>query len=221
MQLNANAQMSYGGGLSLTNFMNTTGVDGQKSIMPGIHGHIEVPRSGDVTLYGRATFLFPKADLNTNIDYLPAINANTNPYALPVNYQLKTRFINIEGGNRYYIGNDYDNGFAGFGGSGLSLMYGKNYKLYEDTDTSGQISWSSNYQINPSSGLSKNYFLICGFLQGGVKYTFPSVGTIYADLSISYPLISNYNNVITDDFYTRFISAFILNFGIGFKKDLY
>ena len=65
IQNNLSAQISFGGGLSYTNFMNTTGQAQESLSMPGLHGHVEIPRSGDVTLYGRVNYLLPKANNQT------------------------------------------------------------------------------------------------------------------------------------------------------------
>jgi hypothetical protein len=219
-QLNTTAQVSFGGGLSLTNFMNTTGAVGQSFNMPGFHGHIEVPRSGDVTLYGRVNYLLPKANNESlSTTYVTAINTTTNPIALQVNTSYKTNYFLFEGGNRYYLGNDYDNGFAGYGGSGLMLGLGKVKKTYDEKDVSGTISWANEYQKDPAEIQEGNIFTIGGYLQGGIKYTIPATGTIYADMSVYYLLLANPSNTTAIE--TDFISPFFFNFTLGFKKDLY
>ena len=143
--LELTAQFSYGGGLNLTRFFNTQTIQNQSLSMPGIHGHLEIPRSGDVTLYGRVSYLFPKANYDTLTSYVTAIDDNINPYILAVNSRFKTSYLMIEGGNRYYIGNDYDNGFAGYGGSGISVGIGQVRKSYESTDISGQYFWEQTH----------------------------------------------------------------------------
>jgi hypothetical protein len=99
--LELTAQFSYGGGLNLTRFFNTQTIQNQSLSMPGIHGHLEIPRSGDVTLYGRVSYLFPKANYDTLTSYVTAIDDNINPYILAVNSRFKTSYFMIEGGNRY------------------------------------------------------------------------------------------------------------------------
>ncbi|MFM6947138.1 MAG: hypothetical protein ACKOWW_08360 [Flavobacteriales bacterium] len=214
----SSAQVSFGGGLSLTNFMNN-GSSPQKLTMPGLHAHVEIPRSGDVTFYGRVNYLLPKANSLTTTSYVTAISPNTNPYILAVNSQLKTSYFLFEGGNRYYLGNDYDNGFAGYGGSGLLLGIGKVKKTYDELDVSGVYSWETLYQTDPAEIREGKIFAIGGYLQGGVKYTIPATGTIYADLSTYYLLLANGSNSTASQ--TEFISPFFFNFTIGFKKDLY
>lgn len=214
----ASTQVSLGGGLSLTNFINN-GSTTQKLNMPGLHAHFEIPRSGDVTFYGRVNYLLPKANDLTTTSYVTAINQNTNPYILAVNSQLKTSYFLVEGGNRYYIGNDYDNGFAGYGGSGLMFGSGNVKKTYDKTDVSGVYAWEELYTTDPAEIKEGRILAIGGFLQGGVKYTIPATGTFYTDLSVYYLLLANGSNSTASQ--TNFISPFFFNFTLGFKKDLY
>ena len=213
------AQISFGGGLSYTTFMNTTGQPQESLSMPGIHGHIEIPRSGDVTLYGRINYLPPKANSQTITSYVTAIDPTTNPYIVAVNSRYKTNYFLLEGGNRYYIGNDYDNGFAGYGGSGLILGIGKVKKSFDKLDVTGVVPWENAYQTDPSEILEGNILAVGGFLQGGLKYTMPAKGTIYADVSTYYLLLANGSNSTASQ--TNFISPFFFNLTFGFKKDLY
>ena len=131
----------------------------------------------------------------------------------------ETSYFLFEGGNRYYIGNDYDNGLAGYGGSGLVLGVGKVRKSYDKTDVSGTYAWENQYQTDPSEIQEGKIFTIGGFLQGGMKYTIPATGTFYADLTAYYLLLANGSNSTASQ--TDFISPFFFNFTIGFKKDLY
>lgn len=219
MHTNALAQFSFGGGLSATKFFNSQSIQNQNLLMPGMHAHIEIPRSGDVTLYGRVSYLFPKANYDTLTGYVTALNQNTNPYILAVNSRYKTSYVSIEGGNRYYIGNDYDNGFSGYGGSGIVLSFGTVRKAYERTDVSGQYEWEQNYQIDPTDATEGKLFALGGYLQGGVKYTIPAIGTIYADATLNYLLLANGNNPTALE--TEYISPLFFNFAVGFKKDIY
>ena len=218
IQNNLSAQISFGGGLSLTNFMNTTGQPQESLSMPGFHGHIEIPRSGDVTLYGRVNYLLPKANNQTITNFLTAIDPTTNPPAVEVNYRYKTNYFLFEGGNRYYIGNDYDNGFAGYGGSGLVLGIGKVKKSFDKLSVTG-VAWENTYQIDPTEILEGRIFAVGGFLQGGLKYTMPAIGTIYTDLSAYYLLLANGSNSTASQ--TDFISPFFFNFTLGFRKDIF
>jgi hypothetical protein len=215
------AQFSYGGGLNLTRFINTQTIQNQSLSMPGFHAQLEIPRSGDVTIYGRVSYLFPKANYDTLTSYVTAINDNdnTNPYILAVNSRYKTNYFMIEGGNRYYIGNDYDNGFAGYGGSGISLGIGKVRKAYESEDVSGQYSWEQTHQIDNTEIIEGRLFTLGGYLQGGLKYTIPAIGTIYSDITLNYLLLANANNNAAAS--TEYLSPLFFNFVIGFKKDLY
>ncbi|MFM7643919.1 MAG: hypothetical protein ACKO5N_03915 [Sphingomonadales bacterium] len=219
IQSSALAQFSYGGGLSTTKFFNSQSIQNQNLLMPGLHAHIEIPRSGDVTLYGRVAYLFPKANYDTLTSYVTAINQNTNPYILAVNSRYKTSYVSLEGGNRYYIGNDYDNGFSGYGGSGIVVTFGTVRKAYEPTDVSGQIEWQQAYQTDPADATEGKLFALGGYLQGGLKYTIPALGTIYSDVTLNYLLLANGNN--NTALATEYISPLYFNFSLGFKKDIY
>jgi hypothetical protein len=214
-----NAQLSYGGGLSLTRFFNTQSIQNQSLSMPGLHAHIEIPRSGDVTLYGRVSYLFPKANYDTLTSYVTAINPNANPYILAVNSRFKTSYFTLEGGNRYYIGNDYDNGFAGYGGSGIILGFGKVFKAYDSKDVTGQYNWEQTHQADPADISEGRIFTLGGYLQGGLKYTIPAIGTVYTDVTLNYLLLANANNNTAAS--TEYLSPLFFNFAVGFKKDLY
>lgn len=214
-----NAQFSYGGGLTLTRFFNTQSIQNQNLTMPGLHAHFEIPRSGDVTLYGRVSYMFPKANYDTLTSYVTAINPNANPYILAVNSRFKTSYFTLEGGNRYYIGNDYDNGFAGYGGSGIIIGLGKVHKAYDPKDVSGQYSWEQTHQPDQTEISEGRLFTLGGYLQGGVKYTIPAIGTIYTDVTLNYLLLANANNNTAAS--TDYLSPLFFNFSVGFKKDLY
>ena len=219
LQVQLFAQFSYGGGLSLNSFLNTQSVQNSNLSMPGLHAHLEIPRSGDVTLYGRLSYSFPKANYDTLIGYVTGINQNTNPYILAVNSRFKTSYFTIEGGNRYYIGNDYDNGFAGYGGSGIVIGIGQVKKVYEDTDISGQYSWAQTHQLDPNEQSQGRIFNLGGYLQGGIKYTIPAIGTVYADATLNYLLLANFSNNTAAA--TEYLSPLYFNFSVGFKKDIY
>lgn len=213
------AQFSYGGGLNMTSFLNGQSVQKQRLNMPGMHATFELPRSGDVTIYGRLGYSFPKANYDTLTSYVTAINNSTVPYVLAVNSRYKTSYFTIEGGNRYYIGNDYDNGFAGYGGSGIVIGIGNVKKSYDNTDITGQYAWEGTHQIDPSELLEGRLVTLGGYLQGGLKYTIPAVGTIYSDVTLNYLLLANGNNNVAG--YTDYFSQLYFGFAVGFKKDLY
>lgn len=213
------AQFSYGGGLNLTSFLSFQANQNRPLNMPGMHATIEIPRNADVTLYGRISYTFPKANFDTLTSYVTAINPAINPYILAVNSRYKTSYFSFEGGNRYYFGNDYDNGLAGYGGSGLVFSLGKVHKAYDSKDVTGQYSWEQSYQTDPAEIREGKIITLGGFLQGGVKYTIPAVGTIYTDITLNYLILANPSNNTAAA--TDYFSQMYFNFGVGFKKDLY
>lgn len=213
------AQFSYGGGLNLTSFLSFQGNQNRPLNMPGIHATIEIPRNADVTLHGRVSYAFPKANFDTLTNYVTAINPVINPYILAVNSRYKTSYLSFEGGNRYYFGNDYDNGLAGYGGSGLVFSLGTVRKVYDPKDVTGEYSWEQSYQKDPAEISEGKIITLGGFLQGGVKYTIPAIGTIYTDITLNYLILANPSNNAAAA--TDYFSQMYFNFGVGFKKDLY
>ena len=185
----------------------------------GFNAGIELPRSNDMTLYGRIGYYFPRAEDQTYQSYVTAINSTTSPYNLTVNYALKTNYTTIEGGTRRYIGNDYDNGFSAYGGTNFMLIFNTVKRSYEDKDATGQYSWRDNYQTSATEPDKGNIISIALGLQGGVKYTIPATGTIFFDVNGQYALFAKANNATAQG--TNQYSPLIFMFTLGFRKDLY
>lgn len=184
----------------------------------GINGGIELPRSNDVTFYGRLGYYFPRKDGNQSSTLVTANDFNTTPYNLTVNYQTKFNYTTIEGGTRYYLGNDYDNGFSLYGGGNFMLYFISINRDYDRKDVSGQYEWANSYQI-PSSELRTGKIIsIAMGLQGGLKYTVPATGTFYLDINGQYSIFGQpSSNNIPQEYYSPIF--FLIN--LGYRKDLY
>ena len=115
----------------------------------GLNGGIELPRSNDITFYARVGHYFPKYEDQVNSTVVTAVNLTTTPYNLQVNYQSKMNYTTIEGGTRYYLGNDYDNGFSLYGGGNFMLYFNSIKRDYETEDATGTYTWENNYQLYP------------------------------------------------------------------------
>ena len=185
----------------------------------GFNAGIELPRSNDMTLYGRIGYYFPRAESQNYQTYVTAINTSTSPYNLTVNYALKTNYTTIEGGTRRYIGNDYDNGFSAYGGTNFMLIFNSVKRNYEDKDATGTYSWRDGYQTSATEPDKGNIISIALGLQGGVKYTIPATGTIFFDVNGQYALLAKANNATAQA--TSQYSPLIFTFTLGFRKDLY
>ena len=184
----------------------------------GFHGGFELPRNNDVTLYLRLGYYLPRKEDDTISTSVTAINPLSSPSTLTVNYLTSTNYTTIEGGTRYYRGNDYDNGFSVYGGSNFMLIINSVKRNYEKLDATGVYSWEGDYEL-PEYEVPKGTILSLALgLQGGVKYTFPARGTIYADITGNYTLFGKASN---DNINTELYAPMVFIFNVGFRKDLY
>ena len=92
-------------------------------------------------------------------------------------------------------------------------------RKYEKLDVSGVYSWEGDYEL-PASEVPKGTILSLALgLQGGVKYTFPARGTIYADITGNYALFGKASNTTAQN--TALYAPMVFIFNVGFRKDLY
>ncbi|MCF8444043.1 MAG: hypothetical protein K9G29_03480 [Crocinitomicaceae bacterium] len=202
-----NAQLSLSGGPSL---LNPFGV---KKSFYGLHIGGELPQNNQVTFFGRASYFFPRNEEDSLIAVAVGKDFNVSPYQVSVNYMNRTNYIMIEGGTRSYIGNGFDNGFSGYGGGKTMLMInnvGSKTARYNE----------AIYTLDENS-LGKGTILsICLGLQGGLKYTLPTWGTIYADASLDYILFASPSNTnVQTSYFPNNRILFVTT--IGFRKDFY
>jgi len=185
----------------------------------GFHGGFELPRNNDVTFYVRMGYYLPRKEDDVMMTNVTATDLTASPYNLSVNYLTSTNYTTIEGGTRYYLGNDYDNGFSVYGGSNFMLIINSVKRKYEKLDVTGVYSWEGDYEL-PASEVPKGTILSLALgLQGGVKYTFPARGTIYADITGNYSLFGKASNTTAQN--TALYAPMIFIFNVGFRKDLY
>jgi hypothetical protein len=207
-----NAQVSLSAGTGLLR-----GFQSEKTFF-GIHGGFELPRNNDVTIYGRIGQYFAQNEDNPSTAVVTGNDFNVIPYQLQVNYFSSFNYTTLEGGTRYYLGNDYDNGFSGYGGSNFLLAFNSVKRDYEKTDISGVYEWEGLY----STGNDEEDGRIISFalgLQGGVKYTIPGTGTVYFDITAQYAIAGVGNNETANN--TQLYSPLYFMFNVGFRKDLY
>jgi hypothetical protein len=207
-----NAQVSLSAGTGLLR-----GFQSEKTFF-GIHGGFELPRNNDVTIYGRIGQYFAQNEDNASTAVVTGNDFDVIPYQLQVNYFSSFNYTTLEGGTRYYLGNDYDNGFSGYGGSNFLLAFNSVKRDYEKTDISGVYEWEELY----STGNDEEDGRIISFalgLQGGVKYTIPGTGTVYFDITAQYAIAGVGNNETANN--TQLYSPLYFMFNVGFRKDLY
>ena len=206
------SQLSLNGGLGTLNGF------GVKKTFVGLNLGLEYPKSNQATLYGRIAYYIPRNEDDSTLAYASAISTTTFPYTLQRNYIVSTGYLTIEGGNRFYIINGYDNGFSFYSGFTVLLCVNNIMRNYAD--------W--NYPYNEANykneGYSKGTILnLGGGLQGGLKYTFPSIGTFFCDFSGNLLLIPKYSvDFIENDLENYPLnSALLFTFNLGFRKDFY
>jgi hypothetical protein len=201
------AQASISGG---ANMLNAFGV---KKSFYGIHIGGELPQNNMVTFYGRLNYFFPQAEMDSSNAVAVGNDFTVSPYQINVKYLNTTSFISVEGGTRSYIGNGFDNGFSGYGGGKTSLLISRIGAKVNDYN-------SGKYTLDETT-LGKGSILgLCLGLQGGIKYTFPGIGSLYFDASIDYLLFATPSN---QNIYTSYypLQRILFVTTVGFRKDFY
>ncbi len=176
----------------------------------GFHLGVEVPRDDAMSFYGRYTHHFSRYDEPTLLGAV-AKDPSTTPYILqiPANYGMNYNIF--EGGSRYYIGDGFDFGFAGYGGTKIMIAH-SNVKLkYSDFD-------ESLYEIDESTSREGAILGIGVGLIGGAKYTIPRIGTFYSDFSMSYLALPF---ATQDNIYSDMYSSLLFSISVGYRRDLF
>ena len=208
-----NAQVSLSGGVGILNGVGTS----RKPF--GFNLGFEFPRSSDLTFFVRGSF-FPKiTDTTANYANMTAISPTTTPTTLTIPYYLRCHSFYIEGGTRSYMLNDYDNGFALYGGSVFGFGVNTTTAKFDKFDYTNQYEWEGKYTLpnqNPTKG--SIYYLALG-IQGGMKYTIPIKGTLFFDITGTYSVLDLANNDAGLRSFTYSPLNFLFQF--GYRKDLY
>lgn len=202
------SQFGIGGGLSgLYGF-------GYPKSFGGLNLMVELPQDDEMTYFGKLTYLFPRQDdiiygeyLNNNNPLLPGQNFNFN---FSMDYFL------LEGGKRFYIGDGYESGLAGYGSSNFVLIFNSVSKNYQNSEYDIE---SFNTLTSPERG--SLFSLGLGGNIGG-KYTVPSLnGAFYADLGINYILLQPISSNATGSNGLLFLKPLFFTFNVGFRKNIY
>ena len=203
------SQLSLNGGLGTLNGF------GVKKTFFGLNLGLEYPKSNQTTIFGRIAYYIPRNNIDSTENFSYA--TSSIPYQLLRNYIVSTGYLTIEGGTRYYLLNGYDNGFSIYGGSTILVCVNKIKRNYGDWKYTFNEANYENY------GDTKGTILNLGVgLQGGLKYTFPSIGTFFCDLSGNYLIIRQASNgVVNESTNYPFNSAMLFTFNLGFRKDFY
>ncbi len=214
------AQIGVSGGLAAVRGF------GSGKTYPGLSLGVELPNFSDMTFYLRGTLSLPKSETLTDgspsfsSTYVSQTTSLNLPSSLTINYQTTFNYGTIEFGTRRYIGNDYDNGFALYGGSDFMLILNSVKRKYEKTDYTGTYEWEKyNYTLPANEPSSGRIVCLAIGVEGGMKYTFPGQGSVFADITANYSLLALPNNNTAAN--TNLYSPFIMIFNVGYRKEFY
>jgi hypothetical protein len=175
----------------------------------GFNAFFEQPQSSVRTAYIRTTLLFPqKYEFETTIE---AVDLSVQPQKLPVRTVSKTSFFSVDGGNRVYFINDYDIGFALYGGFHLKGIL---------SSFSNELLIPSNVNVDDyqtSTGPSQMSLLLGTGINAGAKYQLPMRGAITFD--VVFELISRMydpGNILGNE-----IAPLSLSFNLAYRFDWY
>ena len=211
----ASAQFGLSGGVSMLK-----GFGGPKPYV-GLHISGEIPRDDYNSFFARVSFYGKQWEDKKNISNL--YDMNEIQTAQFVSYNNSMNYTVIEGGNRFYIGDGYDNGFGAYGGGTFQGVFNSVHRKYADYDM-------LKYQLGKNENSKGSIFSIAVGLNGGLKYTIAGVGTVYFDTGFSYVILKNFSNytaqsVVYD--YSGYpispslYSHMFFSFGLGFRKEFY
>ena len=184
---------------------------GNKRPWGGVHLGFEIPRDDAISLYGKATHYFFQRSTDTIAETATAIDLTTIPFTQNVNAIPKMNYTVIEGGTRYYLGNGFDYGWAGYGGTKIMLVINKVNVDYDGFD-------ESLYQLTTSEDLRMDgsIFSIGAGLGGGVKYSSARFGTFYFDANVGYMLLGQSSSA---NVYGGQYASLLFDMNLGWRKD--
>lgn len=209
LSITVNAQLSISGGGSMLKGFSPDKPYG------GFHIGLEIPRDDAVSFYGRYTHHFKQSAKDSIQTYVYAKDWDSpNPQIFPttmlINSLPSMNYNIFEGGTRYYLGDGFDYGWAGYGGSMMMLIFNKvkvDYAPYNEV----------NYEIDDNSRMDGSIFSLGFGLGGGVKYSTAISGTFYFDVNIAYMIFAQAS---TNGIYGDLYNPLIFGFNLGWRKDI-
>lgn len=180
---------------------------GKKKFMPGVSVFVDVPKSGSMAIYGKLGYYFPVKYTDSNA-YVIAIDPMTSPYQRTAQNETKISTFSLQGGTKYFVGNDYNVGFSGQFDTHFKLMFSPVKSRITGYD-------ATKYQPDPNNQQTAASYKALGLYAGasaGLKYSKPW-GTLFASASLDILLYTNYVTPIT--------SLFVFGFHVGYRRDIY
>ena len=212
LSLNSIAQYSITGGL------NGLAAFGGLKKFGGFGLGFEVPKDNDETFYARINF-YNKNMLDTNMGKISLTldNIDQNDYTVMSVYGNSfLNYTTIDGGTRYYLLDGYDSGFALYGGSNIMGVINRAKVKLDDYD-------HSKYRLPAGTSLTGTVLSLGVGFNGGGKYTFPGIGSVFFDANVNYLLLSLPSNEVAKLITPYFTngSPLLFSINIGFRKDFY
>ena len=191
----------YGGSFDILNPINSS------YYLPGASFFAEIPRNETVVPYVKVGYYLPQRVDNPGGAILTAIDPMTNPYQTTTTLDTRINTFSLEGGTRYFLGNDYDIGLAAMLESKIRLLISPTREMVGDYD-------ASVYQIDPNSTIGDRYTSLTLFIGfgGGVKYSQPW-GTVFTMAGLDLYILGNAITPLT--------SSMMFSMQVGFRRDLY
>lgn len=205
LSANAWSQVSFNAGASMLKGFSPDKPFG------GFHLGFEVPRDDAQSFYGRYTHMFNNKAQDPIPMYVYATDVMTIPYTQEIEATPAMNYHILEGGTRYYLGNGFDYGWAGYGGTNMQLIFNKVSAEYSPYD-------EALYEIDDASRMEGSIFSFGFGLAGGVKYSSASAGTFYMDVSMSYMILAQGS---TNTIYAGLYNPLLFGVNIGYRKDLF
>lgn len=175
----------------------------------GFHIGAEIPRNERMSYFARISHMIRqkgKDSISLNATAIDLVN--TTPNVLPVKGVNSLNYTTLEGGTLFYIGNGFDYGFAGYGGTGVALVFSQVKTIYEKFD-------ESKYRIDGTTDGS--IFSIAVGARGGVKYSFPRFGTLYFEADLKLIALSMTS---TSGLYAPQYKPLLFGLTLGYRKDI-
>lgn len=180
----------------------------------GFHIGLEVPRDDASSFYGRYSYYFPQKYTDSTLVSLEPRDPNTlppgSPYLLNVNGLPTMNYHLLQFGTRYYLGDGYDFGWAGYGGTDVMIAINQVKMKLAPYD-------ESLYMQTPETTREGSIFSLGFSLNAGVKYSIPPTGTFYLDAGVGYYLLATAS---TSNTFGNMYNQLQFMFNLGYRKDI-
>lgn len=174
----------------------------------GFHLGVELPRNERMSYFVRISHMIRQKGRDSTNQFASAIDPLTTPSVLNVKGINSFNYTTLEGGTLFYIGNGFDYGFAGYGGTGVGIIFSQAKTIFDNFD-------ESKYRLDsPADG---SIFSIAVGARGGVKYSFPRFGTLYFEADLKLIALSMAS---TPGLQAPQYKPLLFGLTLGYRKDI-